>query len=92
MTLWWRRSIVIAVIATFAAYSLYWIMFVPFFGIVLIHGGWNLFYDFTGLDGVMGQAFFWFTVIINPLTILIALGVVVNYVARRMSGDNNVEL
>jgi hypothetical protein len=64
----------------------------PFFGIVIIHGGWNLFYDFTGLHGVMGQAFFWFTVIINPLIILIAPGIVVNYVARRMSGDNNVEL
>ncbi len=87
-----RRIILLGVAATLLGYSIYWVMFVPFYGIILLHGGWKMFYGFVGVDGVWGQIFLWSFVVLNPLTIIILLCVILVYLGRRKLGATDASL
>lgn len=92
LTLLARRMIAVGAITLFIAYCIYWIMFVPFYAIVLIHGGWNMFYSFIGADGVLGQLFFWLVTIFNPLSVLIVVAKIFALVSRRKVGTIDASL
>ncbi len=72
-------------------YCLWWIMSVPFFFLVLIKGGWEMYYSFTGLDGLTGQLSFWAATILNPVTLVIVASLIMIRIPRRKFGGKNVE-
>ena len=77
----------------FAVYFLYWIMFAGYISLALTTpGGWRLWFDASGVDGLAGPLFLWFLVLFNPATIALLYIKLRKRFAHSNSGVSNVEL
>ncbi|MFM5916053.1 MAG: hypothetical protein ACKOOL_00800, partial [Novosphingobium sp.] len=88
-----RRLGSILGLALFAIYALYWLMALPYLALALAtNGGWKLWFDGSGPDGIAGPIFMWFLVLVNPATIFYLATKSRSRVPARNPGVTNVEL
>ena len=86
-----RKIALVVSLGFFLIYSLYWLMFLPYFGFAIATPeGRQLWTSSAGPDGIAGPIFMWTLVLLNPVIIVIFVAKIRRRRAARPTGAPHV--